>query len=373
MRIAACADVHLGNPGRHGGPVVAGINTRGQQVLTVLRRAVQEAAASGAEALVIAGDLMDSSRMRPQWIRAAQEVLGSTGMTVHIISGNHDQESTAEGDNALTPLKALANVQVHEIPTIVYSADHTLVLVPFQPGPASKWFPKALDTLLGGIPARNPRVLAFHLGVKDATTAPWLVDAPDSIDATELHALMVKHSIGFAIAGNWHDGRQWEVQGHTIVQCGALCPTGWNNPGLDGYGGLVLYDTLARQHIIQEIPGPRFLKATTVEEATGLLGDCRRRAGGASLSYLMLEVPPAELTGARAFLAARTTTGEVAAGEVIPDDSGARDAAHLAGRVARSAETLEEAVTGFVGAMALPDGVKREEVLADVRQYMKKG
>jgi hypothetical protein len=92
--------------------------------------------------------------------------------------------------------------------------------------------------------------------------------------------------------GDWHQRRLWmdgKRRGdapsspvrigadaeHVILQGGALCPTGFDNPGLRGYGTLAFWDQDAHQLSWQEIPGPRFCVARSDEEEQAVVEEAR--------------------------------------------------------------------------------------------------
>jgi DNA repair exonuclease SbcCD nuclease subunit len=239
--VCFCADVHVGNPRAFGGPMASGVNARGRHVLDALRAAVADAVASSSDALVVLGDLFDSSRATPQLIAAVMEVLttaAENGVPVHLLLGNHDQESADEGDHALAPLAMVEGVTVHERPAVVsVRRDAEVWMVPFQVGRASEWLPGVLERLSAGSPPEARVALALHLGVIDGETLPFLRESPDAIDLRLLRALCSQYRIGHVFCGNWHDRRVWEgPEGAKVVQVGALAPTGFNNPGHEGYG-----------------------------------------------------------------------------------------------------------------------------------------
>lgn len=373
--LAFAADVHLGNPSRMGGPVYGGVNERGRQVLDALDGAYA-IALQKAEAFIVLGDLFDSSRTRPQWIAAAQQTLSAdrspqtpnpTGMNTIALLGNHDQESESPGDNALAPLKLVDGILVVETPDVYEFETAQLLLLPFRTGDAAEWFGPTLSTLVEqALPAKGRmRILGFHLGVKDDTTVDYLADSPDSIHIRDLQLAMATHGIHACVAGNWHDHRRWNTSAGPVVQCGALAPTGWANPGMD-YGHVVLIDTEKRTIQTEQVEGPRFLKAKSIEDAEKQIEDSPDHA---AYIYVELKVPPADLNAARAWVGAAQASGSIHAGEAIPDESGAKMQAQKAGFVARSAETLDEAVAGFVSQMPLAEGVDRADVLNQVKQY----
>lgn len=397
MKFAVCSDVHLGNPKKFGGELHAGINGRGRLIAATLEAAVDTARTAGCEHLFIAGDLADTSRWSPQWVRRAQEIFSAAyTMQVHVLVGNHDQESVSFGDNALAPLRAVSNAHVYEHaerdlfprPSAIRDTEtgdaYTDVwMLPFLPGPATEWLPKQLVRLSDqAAPSATTaaRVLFLHLGIRDDKTAPFLASAPDAVDVDTLFGLMEEFGIQQVFAGNWHDARSWSHGGRSIIQCGALCPTGWNNPGLDGYGGLYIASVQPSKYrapsvdvVRHEIAGPRFLaqRIQTPEDFSAVtrLVD---RAWPANKVFLRLDAPPGELYDAAHAFVHLGLHSKLTGWEVMPDGSGVREHARRAGQTARSADTLQEAIHGFIAEMPLPDDLLRSDVLAEVTSYLPK-
>ena len=366
MRIAFCADVHLGNHRRMGGPVVAGVNSRGRLALETFESAVQRSVSLGCKALVVLGDLLDTSSPEPQLLAEIQEIVKDA--PVIIVMGNHEQVSSAAGDHALGPLVPVADVI--EKPQIVDFGHVELWVVPFSPGRATDWLPSVMAEMQGsasvGRQPRPVRVLALHLGLSDGKTPPWLIDAHDSVSVELVQKLCAQYSIDHVFAGNWHNRNQWPG----ILQVGTLCPTGWDNPGLDGYGGLAVLtvgdDRVFGQLEIQEIPGPRFLKITEPLSDANLQN---LKDAGHSI-FVRNIAPPEFLDIAKEWLERVKAEGLIAGGEVEPEGTEERVAAITAAHSAKSATTLDEAVASFVRDMALPDDVDRGAVLARVKSYL---
>jgi hypothetical protein len=362
MRLAAVADSHIANHRRFGGDVAAGVNRRCREALSALRGAVHRAAEEHCALFAVLGDLFDTTRPEPQVIAATQDVLKDTASLLML--GNHEQVSSEDGDHALGPMAPLAGV--FSVPRIVRGKGANVIVVPFRSGPAVEWLPKALDELLLPDNGRaKAEVLLLHLGIIDGATPPWLRDAPDAIPLEVLMALCEKHGIAAALAGNWHTHRLWTRKGKPLIcQVGALAPTGWDNPGLEGYGSLVIWDSEKPGEVqVEEIHGPRFVKSRAGELVAF------PTAEGCSI-YLSLRSTQEEIAAGNEQVRALTEEGRIVGGEVILDDEEVRTAARAAARVARSADTLEEALTGFVDQMALPEGVSRDAVLAASRKYL---
>lgn len=370
MRLAFCADPHIGNHRRFGGPTIAGINTRCRLALKTLGNAVAAAQEAKCEALVVLGDLFDTSRPEPQIIAAVQDVVKD--MPLIVLLGNHDQVSAEPGDHALGPLSPVAFIV--ETPQILSMGAVELWTIPFRPGRAVDWLPQVMaevqgDSRSGGQPP-PVRVLALHLGLQDDSTAPWLKDSHDSVPVALVEQLMAQHKIVLTFAGNWHDQKQWETPHGIITQVGTLCPTGWDNPGLKGYGGLAVLDTEPSPArgpwvpavSLKEIAGPRFVTLRSVS------GPWSSRE--ANQVFVKLIAPPDFMDTAGKWLQAEKDARRIFDGEVEPEGTEERVAAITAAQTARSALTLEEAIAGFVSEMPLPEGVKRDAVLARVKQYL---
>lgn len=372
MKLAQIADVHLGNHRVFGGESKAGINRRAQLVLDVLARAYDVAAAEGCEAMIINGDLTDTSHPPPQHLAALQAIIGRSALKTIIVKGNHDMDSAAPGDHSLGPLAPMA--RIIEAPTKLKLGNGVdaveLWAVPFRPGRAAEWLPAVLAEVQGspapGGPASSLRVLALHLGLSDGKTPPWLVDAHDSVPVALVQELMVKHGIKACYAGNWHDPRIWTFNATltSVVQIGTLVPTGFDNPGL-AYGTMAIFDSKKPQASkVVGVPGPRFLDNED---------DAKKALELGCVPFVRLRASPEELSAAQATEATLSAAG--ASVEIVPDAGAATARLRQAAGVARSAETTEEAVAKYVATMPVPDdepepGVFRAEVLARVKGFL---
>lgn len=369
MRLALVADPHVGNHKRHGGEAVSGINRRCRLTIDALSAAARIAERRKA-VLVVCGDLFDTSRPEPQVVAAVQEALRSVKTVV--LRGNHDTVSEAPGDHALGPLEPVATVV--EVPTFVMPG---VVALPFRPHPVKEWFDAALAEfapMLGG-------VAVAHFGIEDADTPPWLRGAQDSAHADHVLGVLRKHKFAALFVGNWHNHKHWGGSADPlVVQVGTLCPTGWDNLGLVGYGKVVVYDTEDRSWEAVEVPGPRFVKV----RGRGALADLVDSPGVENAAPLFVQFlsPPGEAVDdpeqVRSFLhrklyAAGKLSNDGIVVEVVPDEGDALVAARTAATAAKSAVTLEEAIDGFAGAMELPEGVVAEDVKARARRYLKGG
>lgn len=381
MKLAFFADVHIGNHKRFGGQVQAGVNERCDLALDVLDRAVTGAENEGCDALFIVGDLLDYSRPEAQVLRRLQVILGGRPDKC-ILVGNHEQVSTTDGDHALGPLTG-PTTRIIEQPTVVeLNREVEVLCVPFQPGNAHDWLPRVLRGIVAredtGSVARSAvrmrRVLALHLGIKDEKTPPWLASAPDAVHVDVLRDLCVELSITHVFAGNWHDQRAWEFHypetgfNLNVLQIGALVPTGWDNPGVEGYGGVAILGTKSGKIELHEHFGPRFVRPRTSAEFDAILKKCRNTDNKLFVSEDAL---PEELADRVQELSAIRDSGSILAFEVHPDARYAEAQARSAASAARDKDTLDEAVAAFVGKMPLPEDVSRANVLSRTRGFLK--
>jgi len=377
-RLAFCADIHIGNHKRFGGPTVAGMNTRCGQALGAFAAALRLAQSEKCEWFVVCGDLFDTSKPEPQLLAAVLDILRSNtdsgayhSTHVIILLGNHDMHSTTPGDHALGCLTDHALVIT--APTVVSIDPETdLLCVPFRPGePAKDWLPDTVARMIAenteqaaGDATASKRLLAVHMGIADADTPTWLANAPDSIVVDDLARIMDTHGIAAAMAGNWHDGCTWAEEPE-IFQLGALVPTGWDNPGLAGYGGVLIYNTRDLTWHKHEVPGPRFLKLKAHEP---LPSDPRPQPA----MYVRVEVPHEHVPAHEAVLRDMVEKKKIAAYDIDIDHTAATAMAKTAAHVARSAETFTEALDAFLRTMPIPEKIERVAVAARVCAFMGK-
>jgi hypothetical protein len=254
-------------------------------------------------------------------------------MEVVLLVGNHDQASTTKDDHAMASMARVAGVRVIETTNVVECETADVVCVPFIPGPASSWLADEVAKGCEGC-SNKWRILAIHLGIEDKNTPPFLRNADDSIKIDALRKICDAHSIDAVYAGNWHDRKEYDFgkSGVRILQCGALVPTGWDNPGMDGYGTVAHFGDLTGV-TFDELSGPRFVREPFI--------------GATECKVYVDELPDRSVIRA------------------------AKDAAHTAARRASSAETLDEALSNYVEAMQIPEDVDRAEVLAQAKGFLR--
>jgi hypothetical protein len=368
MRVAFLADLHVGNHGRFGGDVVVGLNARCRFVVAALRTACDRAHQLGVEELVVLGDLFDSAQPTPQMLAAVRGALSRECFNqVWLLVGNHEQETTARGDHALAPLDDVDGIRVVDTPRVLALGKQArLVLVPFRPGRATEWLPATVAECLRPERKADRLLLGTHVGIIDDETPHFLRDARDAVKLDLLRDLGEAHNFTAMLAGNWHTRRLWSLDSGTVVmQVGALVPTGFNNPGLDGYGTLAIYDTDTDELSWEQLAGPRFVKVEGLSALCDLI-DSEDTSVSCPL-FVQAHVNPGDMQAAREMVEQAALTGRA---ELLPFGAEAEIAARSAATQARSASTLDEALSNFVGEMPLPEGVSRDDVLAKVRDYL---
>lgn len=269
--LAFIADVHVSN--RRDFPTksspLPGINKRGYQILMSLAWAVEKARERRAP-LFCVGDLLDGHRPEPALLARIQEILRDAAP--YLILGNHER-GEEPGDHSLLPLAPRAKIV--DRPEVIRLGQCDVIAVPFFTGSGDK-LAEIVEGLVGGVDRWKRRVLVFHLGVRDDTTADYMKASPDSISVGTLHDIMATHEISACVAGNWHEHKRWPPRirlGHGpiggIFQIGCLAPTDFRNPGLLDYGWMGFWDP--NQHEEWEavsVPGPRFVQFERFEDYT---------------------------------------------------------------------------------------------------------
>lgn len=277
MTLAAVADPHIWNHKRHGGVLVRGVNRRGELCLDVLRRASVLAQQRNAE-LIVAGDLVDSAGpIQPQLAQQIREALPEESW---LVVGNHD--ATAADDHSLGLYAPSERI-----------ADKVRQLV------AGGWLDRPLATLvpytadIDDIHTAAPLVVG-HFGIYDDSFPPYLRKRP-ARHVDELFSWMRDRDVRAMLMGDWHRRRVWankddfgtlpldplgrsfqigDDDESVIMQIGALVPTGFDNPGLHGYGTVAFWD--GERLSWEELPGPRFCTVRSDEEEKAVVAEAAK-------------------------------------------------------------------------------------------------
>lgn len=373
-KIAFVADLHIGNHKAMASPGVNGINTRCQETLEQLRRAVEVANKESA-ALAILGDLVDTATPKPQILTEITRILSGCKADVHILKGNHDSVSSAEGDHALGTLGLHPGITVHEKTNCIWleGTKTWLWFIPFRAGPASTWFKKDVDELSSLFEQRLGRGLArgrenvvcvFHLGVSDGDTKHYMRGHDDSITVAELVSIAKKHKkIKKFVCGNWHNRQRWERKRPNleILQVGALCPTGWDNPGVEGYGGVAVLDGLTMKLKMHETGGPRFTSYVGMSNLESATKD----------EYVEVLTPSEDREEVSSILKALQSSGKIRGYRLKVDNTKEKASAKRAASSTRSADNIQAALENYVKHMSTHEGVAKKEVLNKCREYLK--
>jgi len=375
-RLAFVADCHAGNMKSFGGPVEAGLNTRCRLTCETIKRAVGKAWEHGCSGFYVLGDLTDSDRPTPQEVSAIIDALSYTAdkprhMQVTLLLGNHDMRSDASGDHALGPFQR-AGFAVVEKPLWDGLGNCDVIMVPFQPGDAREWLPRALEEAQSSSRAET-RLLCLHLGIYDSHTPPWLQGCKDAVPVSLLKGLMSDYKIDITLAGNWHTRRLWQEglpQPHVgkkvsardvILQLGTLAPTGFDDA--PPFGTLAIVDTEKRSVTIHEIQGPRFW--TTDDKHPLVIPK------DGNTYFLRVQSDVKNRDASSAMIQDAKARGHVADGRVDVDRTEIKAQAATAAKNASSALSTEGAIDDYVRSMPIEDGVDRAVVTQLVKGYLR--
>ncbi len=370
--IAFIADVHVGNHRLFGGEMRSGINDRCRLVLDVLHRALSAAEPSIA---VILGDLLDVPKPSPQILGATMEVIAPSEAL--LVLGNHEVTSFDDNDHALYPFHT-----GHAILDDPHTTFENGVVVPYRET-SMEWITKGYAAAIARWAIDNqthalyvPQWLGIHAGIADVDTPDFMSGIP----ALELVKFAKKEGVR-VFAGDWHDPKVWGAHDRLfrqprVIQCGALCPTGFDNPGMD-YGRVWFYDLDKDEVRYEVIPGPRFLSYTWEEISTSdrLLKDLDKwdvglaEAPGYTI-FVKIKAKPDDVREAMDMAKMLREWPYVGGVRVEPDAEVVRRKARSAAAAARSGATLKESLREYMKYLDVPDGVSRKDVGRRVRKYL---
>lgn len=393
MRLRVCADVHLGNMKSYAEPWSGSLNSRCRQSLSVFEEFVRTSRTNKTPMLVC-GDLFDYANPEPQLVRRVRNML--VGSDLYGLIGNHDMHSRVAFDHALAALNCTAPEAPAALPL---DTARRLVMLPFCPGIPCADYLRSQLALMPLSVTRNG-VLAIHMGIAKASTPEFMLHREDDfIQIDDLFALMEKHEIDTCFAGNWHTPEAWsrvDAKGRqrVVVQCGALVPTGFDNPGLF-YG--MAWETDGPGVELTLINGPRFLTLQHNEppvvavvralqhfdtmisfnEGKGwnlIRGLNHAAQAFANTLYVKVQAPPgadfAKLR-AEAEQELRVLGVPVAYLGVVPGKPAQRREQVTATKAALEAGA-GQAIERYLDKIALPDGVDRGRVLGRALAYLEK-
>lgn len=392
--LAFMADVHVGNHRKFGGGLVRGVNDRCSLTLHTLRRAMEFCSEQGAEDIVIAGDLFHAANPSPQLIHRVGHQVLSTDKVIHLLVGNHDQISAGAADHAMAPYSLIQQgvqrfsaretpLYLYELPMVKWlrrnNEDIDLIMVPFIPGRAEDYLNEVMDDAVSDqLRHGTHRILCLHLGIWDDETQPFLRGCNDAVSLDLVRELIFSYDLRLVIAGNWHSHRQWQFENFNgepvfVVQCGALCPTGFSDLGTEDKGNVVLWDGLAPE--FKSIPGPRFFKFTGVDQTADFLEERVADVANEPLGYsYFIKVIAAddEVADVESMVEEAKEKGVPIKGvEISRDDAVERSAARTAASMARKTENIEEALHSYIEVFPINDLSDRDSIKNRVLEYRK--
>jgi DNA repair exonuclease SbcCD nuclease subunit len=389
MKIAVCADVHLGNHRKFArGTMVNGMNRRARETLRVFEDAMMVAAKLDCGHFNVVGDLIDNVHPTPQLLArvmgSIEDSMARRDLIHTLLVGNHDQASATPGDHALGVFATIGRVV--DRPWVVTSTTVDQYFIPYRSDVDGEHLIKqALSdielTWDAGAAAR--RVLFVHLGIEDGRTPVWLRGAHDSIHVDKLHEICVTAGFAAVFAGNWHDHRRWVFDdGVEIVQCGALVPTGFNNlstplqiadPPGDPYGSLITWDSEkpAGQRTERFVMnGPRFVKTKSTADARDAIND---GLANGHIPYVQIEVSPDAVAEVNRVLVDELLVNpdDPYFFEVVADRADVQRRIEDAALSAKDAETTDRAIREWVEKMPAGEGIDRARVYKLVKEAMR--
>lgn len=383
IKIAAVTDVHLGNHQRFArGTLKAGVNLRARLILDVIRDAYTVACEHACDAFVVPGDFLDIVKPEPQLYAEAHRIFAHDGPPAYFLVGNHEQASDEDGDHALGPMRPYGEVieRPHAFVEEVEGLSVGVYLLPYSPRLPGRDY---VETSLSDIELRwdlstpDDSILFAHLGVEDSGTPVWLRGSHDSIKAADLADLMRKGGFSCAIVGNWHDHRVWRFDdGIEIVQCGALVPTGFDNPSTpdnlgadaDPYGSLVIWDSSRpRGNRVTRVVcnGPRFVTGRSVQDVVNAIEEGTEH-GHKVFARLIVSADAVQAVReelARPGVIIHGQEGVNYWVEVVADHDDVKARVKTAAIAARDAQTTDLALAEYVGSMPLDGDLDRQRVL----------
>lgn len=255
MRYAFVSDVHIWNHRECGGAVDKSVNERARGICRALQRAIRIAESYRCEWFLILGDIFESWRPEPQLVALAKKSMASSGLKVAAMVGNHDQVSADEGDHAIVAMMDPFDTDrggYIDRPCVVGD----VAVFPYVSMGYDVWLEDAMKTLGKTEPFF---AAAIHMGIQDETAPSYLHGAGDSVEKDELFKIMNQCGVTHVFAGHWHWHKRWTQGAKSIVQCGALVPNGWREPGFRGVGKLTIWDASTSHMFVENVPGPRFI------------------------------------------------------------------------------------------------------------------
>lgn len=337
--------------------MVAGLNDRGRRTLRCLASAATIAGVNRGR-LVVAGDIYDKATPDARLVAGTRQALGLPdspddllalqemgGYQPVVVSGNHDAVSNHPSDHALGTLGPACIVAPGDV---VWDRSMNAIFAGYQPGVRGlqhlEYIRASLlrDNYQDHLDLGSPVLLVIHQGIIDGDTPPWLREASDAVELTVLVEMCRELRITHVAAGNWHERKLWVEEDVEVLQVGALCPTGWDNPGLTGYGTVARWSP-ETGFDLQETPGPRFVHQECVapQQALSWILSQSEQAAPACDLFVRVKIAAPLVKATQQLMSDTLMPPNVVAVEVVPL---AREAAQEVEEAQREVPTLEQAL-----------------------------
>ncbi|MCX7992869.1 MAG: DNA repair exonuclease [Fimbriimonadales bacterium] len=193
LRIAHTADVHLG---RAFGYLGEAASAHQERLKRSFRRVFAESQARGCHAVLIAGDLFDSSRVGRRWMEFALSTIAETRLPVIVIPGNHDPAEAHPFREARLP------PNLHFLPDTTRLRLDTLDLevVTCPAGDEARWQPAL---------RRDPNGAPFQIALMHGSM-------PNAGGQGDIQPQWIGASgLDYIALGDWHSPQEW-TQGSTV-------------------------------------------------------------------------------------------------------------------------------------------------------------
>jgi len=284
--IFVCADVHIGNHKQFGVapihwrhyPDWSEFNSRAAMTLEVFRSFLLLAAQKGRYAFVC-GDLFDKDQpgtaLLKETIFTVRAVLDEfKDLELVLLNGNHDQ--TSKRLSAIDAVGFLSSchcvVGAYTLANMPHFAPRVLC-VPYQIDGAQSTMKVISEYVENSIRGQEIQVILLHAGLYDDSFSPWEKSASHALSVPDLAMMLSGSNVHTVVAGDWHHARTWDVGGVHFIQCGALCPTGFDDDG-DTMGRVYEFDPSWNLVQVHTIAGPRF--RTVSYEGSGQIEELLR-------------------------------------------------------------------------------------------------
>jgi len=184
-----------------------------QERIHAVQRLADLAKDSGASFILVAGDLFDSSQATKATVSAACSAIGSIGVPVLVIPGNHDhggpgsiwdQEFFKREQQQLAP-----NLRVLLTPEPVILQDAIIFPAPLlrrhEPGDPTAWIRSALDD--PALPPDRPRIALAH-GTIQGFGSTQQDDEGETTVVNWIDLSKLPEAIDYIALGDWHGTKQ---------------------------------------------------------------------------------------------------------------------------------------------------------------------